>query len=326
MAALAAGQQLPYIERVEPARARAREKLAIIGKHFGADDPGGMGKVWIGRCPSMPGAPGAGTMVLPRSALLSWSDTRIEFIFPPRAFASLAVTSMSGRMTGLFDLDVENACQDAPPKPVIRAVLNAASLQETPLSPGAFITLLGTDLAEDSDLGATRVYVSGAPAEILSVSPHQITFVAPPSLEPGAMTTLSVARGGVESEPFAAASGAAAPAIFMPPFQPAPAGIFNEDGTLNSPAHPAAPGSAISFHASGLAGPDSFTALVSGRAAGIIAFQQARGIALVTLRLPADLTPGDRLPLVLRAGNTETQRGVFVSVAAAPAHQARAER
>lgn len=112
MAVLAGAQQPPYIERVEPARARAGEKLAIIGRHFGADDPGGVGKVWIGRCPSMPGAPGAGTMFLPRSALLSWSDTRIEFVFPRRGFASLAVTAMSGRMSGLFDLDVENACRD----------------------------------------------------------------------------------------------------------------------------------------------------------------------------------------------------------------------
>ncbi len=117
LAAMIAGGAMPMVdfpvvERLEPLPAKVGEKLTIHGQRFGDDRADGHGMVWVARCKSMPGAPGAaGMMEHPRSQLLSWSDTKIEFIVPPRAAGVLAVTSMIGRISPPFEFDVEDECE-----------------------------------------------------------------------------------------------------------------------------------------------------------------------------------------------------------------------
>ena len=148
-----------------------------------------------------------------------------------------------------------NSVQPAAPLPALRidSVENAASQLAVPISAGETIVVQGAGFGSDAQLTLGGVVV---PA--ISVTPNAITAVVPSNLTPGPVTT-QVQSGGLASNQVLLNVAAASPGLFSADSSGLGQGyIVNPDGTLNSSAHPTAPGQKITVYATGV-GPVSFT-------------------------------------------------------------------
>lgn len=154
----------------------------------------------------------------------------------------------------------------APPSPVMRSVINAASLRPE-VSPGGLVSVLGEGLGppvRDAEydggglyptaFGDTTVNFNGTRVPILYVSPGRINVVAPRSIAGQSTAQVVVNRYG-ESATTSVSVADAAPAIFTATSNGTGQGeILNyqfPNYTPNSPDNPATPGSMIVFFATG---------------------------------------------------------------------------
>ncbi len=134
--------------------------------------------------------------------------------------------------------------------PVVRvdSVGSAVSHLATPLSPAAFIEVTGAGFGSDAQL-----LLNGAAVPLQSKTAARLTAIFPASLGTSNFGVVTVLSGGITSNPVVVPIAAAAPALFSADGSGFGQGyILNSDGTLNSPANPAAPGSAITIFASGV--------------------------------------------------------------------------
>jgi uncharacterized protein (TIGR03437 family) len=147
-----------------------------------------------------------------------------------------------------------NSVQPADLPPLrIDAVENAASLLDGPIVAGETIVIRGSGFGSDSQLLLGAVV---APA--LSVTPNLITAAVPSDLanEP---LVLQVESAGTASNRVLLNVATTSPGLFSADGSGFGQGyILDKDGTLNSPANPAAPGDKITVYATGV-GPVSFT-------------------------------------------------------------------
>ena len=141
---------------------------------------------------------------------------------------------------------------------------NSASLQIGPISPGELITVFGSGLGPQQGVQANvvpgnlyptsmanvQVTFNGTPAPLLWVQDAQINVVAPWSLTPGQNAQVCVSYLDVNTNCLTLPVVQATPAVFMvdAPY----AAALNQDGTYNSAANPAAPGSIVTVFATGL--------------------------------------------------------------------------
>ena len=183
-------------------------------------------------------------------------------------------------------------------------------------------------------LDGVQVSINGTLVPLLYVSDTQVNAVAPLFLS-GATARVRVNRNGIDIPDFVATVVAASPEIFQRPDGTAAA--VNQDGTLNSPEHPAQPGSIVAIWATGI-GSIPFgsvwqdgqiaqrasdfgccqifaqapaNVLYGGAAPGIVA-----GVAQVNFQVPAQLTYyGPTLYLSLTAAGI-TSHSVQIYIAA----------
>ena len=213
------------------------------------------------------------------------------------------------------------------------AVSAATFLAGVPLAPGMLASLFGSELAAETTtasslplpttLGGVEVLVDDAPTPLLYISPRQINYQMPSTVEPGVVSRVQVVRA---SRVVAGGTLLAAPSavgVFV---------VVNQDGTLNSPSNPAARGAVVQIYATGQGAvrntpPDGAPApssplaetptrpLVtigtsserdvvpefSGLAPGFV------GVWQINARVPAATVPSPRVPVVVRysgsAGN-----------------------
>jgi uncharacterized protein (TIGR03437 family) len=146
-----------------------------------------------------------------------------------------------------------NGVQPADLPPLrIDAVENAASLLDGPLAAGETIVVRGAGFASDAQL-----LIGGAAVPLIAVTPNQITAAVPSDL-PNQPVFVQVQSGGAVSNQVALNVATTSPGLFSADGSGfGQAYILNQDGTLNSPAHPAAPGDKIVVYATGV-GPVSF--------------------------------------------------------------------
>jgi uncharacterized protein (TIGR03437 family) len=146
-----------------------------------------------------------------------------------------------------------NSVQPADLPPLrIDAVENAASLLEGPLAAGETIVVRGAGFASDAQL-----LLGGAAVPVISMTPTTITAAVPSDLADRPVL-VQVQSGGAASNPVALNVAMTSPGLFSADGSGfGQAYILNQDGTLNSPAHPAAPGDKIVVYATGV-GPVSF--------------------------------------------------------------------
>ncbi len=146
----------------------------------------------------------------------------------------------------------------------LACVGNSASYQAGSVAPGEMVTLLGTGLGPQQGvqgeaslsqpfptaLQNVQVTFDGKAAPLLWVQDAQINAVAPWSLTPGQNTRVCVSTGAITSNCLTEAVAQTSPGVFT--VDGINAAALNQDGTVNSPAHPAKIGSIVTVFATGL--------------------------------------------------------------------------
>jgi uncharacterized protein (TIGR03437 family) len=228
------------------------------------------------------------------------------------------------------DLSPRYYAQDLPAFP--RAgVVNAASFASGPVAPAEMVTIFGerlgpatlvlagwdaTGLLEKS-AGATRVLFDGVPAPVVHSYALQVSAIIPYAVAAASTTKVVVEYQGVPSTPVTLEVAPSAPGLFMV--------AVNTDNSLNSEATPAARGEDIVFYATGEGQTDPpgvdgkraqevwpkpllpVEASIGGRPAKVVyagaAPGMVAGLMQVNLHIPADVQPGNAVPVVLRVGS-----------------------
>jgi uncharacterized protein (TIGR03437 family) len=240
--------------------------------------------------------------------------------------------------------------------PSIAMVVNAASYSPA-VSPGELVAIFGSNLGPSAPVGLqldasgsvattigdTQVLFDGVAGPLIFASASQVNAVVPFGVTAGT-TEVQVQYQGHASQ--------SVPMIVVP----AAIGIFslnscgvgqafarNQDGSLNSPFNPAAPGSVVTFLATGVgqlspAGVDGAVvsadnlprptlpvhAIIGGRPAQVQYAGGApgvvEGVTQVNLRIPAASQSGAAVPLLLQVGDSTSQPGITLAIqATAPA-------
>jgi uncharacterized protein (TIGR03437 family) len=231
----------------------------------------------------------------------------------------------------------------------IRTVVNGASNLATGLAPGEIVTVHGVGIGPAQlvssqasggrypvQLAGTSVTFNGAPGVLLYTSASQVSAIVPYGVTESNVQ-VAVQYQGVTTASFTLPLVAASPAWFTADSTGTGQALaVSQDGTQNSAARPAAPGSFLTLYATGEglttpAGVDGKTAdsplprpvlpvrvtingvdaLVqyAGGAAG-----QVAGIMQVNLQIPLGLTAGSALPIVLQVGDAFSQVGATIAI------------
>ncbi|HTQ55575.1 MAG TPA: SBBP repeat-containing protein [Bryobacteraceae bacterium] len=155
-----------------------------------------------------------------------------------------------------------------PPRLVDSCILPSAfpSLSG-PLVPGELISIYGAGFgppqgvaaepagsAIGTELAGVQVVIEGTPAPLLYVSSAQINLVTPYALDGLSSAHVQIVTPSSTSNEVVLDVQPAAPGIFVgQSYEDMPtAAIINQDGTVNSPDHPAHPGDVVEMFASGL--------------------------------------------------------------------------
>lgn len=261
------------------------------------------------------------------------SDGAIAAVFPANSITLLVVTASP--------LPV--------PRPRVTAVANAASYAAA-VAPGQIVTVWGSGMGPDKLAGpavdgngmvtntvaGARILFDGIPAPLIYVSASQSSAVVPYLASANATTRLQVEYQGVRSEPLEIPIAPTAPGLFTADSSGVGQGaILNEDGTRNSTAVPARPGSVVVLWGTGegLTDPPGVdgrpasvvlphplapvTVQIGGASAAIeyagAAPGNVAGVFQINARVPAGVT-GDRVPVKVTVGGKPSQDGVTVAI------------
>ena len=224
--------------------------------------------------------------------------------------------------------------------PAISFILNAASGFGLAVAPGEIVTLYGVGIGPpaiataqldetgllSTRLGDTQVLFDGTPAPLVYVSEGQSAAIVPYGVSGSTLVTVN--NNGQVSSPVTLPVAQVAPGLFTANSSGmGQAAAVNEDGSLNSPAKPAAIGSVITLFATGegqttpagingklavdplpspllpvtvTIGEHVAAVLYAGGAPGEVA-----GVMQINARIPAGVTPGDTVPVMLQVGDVQ---------------------
>ena len=229
------------------------------------------------------------------------------------------------------------------------AIVNAASMLAGPVAPGEIISIFGSGIGPAKavsgvldasgvlagSLAGTQVLFDGVAAPLLYVHDTQINAQAPYEIAGKTAVTVEIFYQGESRGQLSVPVAAAAPGIFTTGGGTGPAAALNQDGTLNSPSHPALRGSVATFYATGEGAtlpvgvdgksPDTsfpkpvlpVTLSVGGYPAQILFAGEASsfaGLMEIKARLPGNPVPAGSLPVLLRIGAASSQAGVTIAV------------
>ena len=171
------------------------------------------------------------------------------------------------------------------PSVTVGKVVNAATLEATPLVSGSLATVFGTNL-----LGkAVAVTFDGAAASLLYTSATQINLQVPAGLGSKTSAAMVVTVDGASSAPMTVALSAAWPAIFAH-------GVLNQDSSENTQQSGAAPGSVLQIFATGIP-PGAIVTVQIGDQSNLIplyadAAPTVPGVQQVNVAVPNSLPTG----------------------------------
>ena len=174
-------------------------------------------------------------------------------------------------------------------------VLDAASMESTPLIGRAKIALTGAGLAA-MDI---NIVLNGVPIKPLSADKGRLVFEAPVTAGPA---VLHVERSGLRSQDVKLASAESSPTVFSSDGSGKGRALaFNEDGSQNSSMFPASVGSMITFVVNGVNPQNELTILAGGLKCEVVdlwrrAVDGRPGLSdLVTVMLPRDIAGGHHM-------------------------------
>ena len=269
---------------------------------------------------------------------------------------------MAGRYEGALSIQAENASNSPRTIPVSfvvtpplaafppSGVVNAASYVGGGVAPGELVTIFGDHVGSSPPAGGVigpdnrlatmvadiRVLFDGVPAPIVATSSTQTSCVVPFNVQGKSSVAVQVEIKGFKSAPVTVPVLAALPGIFSANASGQGQGaILNQDGSLNTPENPAAPGSVITLYVTGAgimqppqldgaitSGPNppapvaSLVARIGGVEAYIEYYGAAPGLVAgaiqINIRVPN--TPGVAVPVQVVIGGQPSQF-VLVSVA-----------
>ncbi len=262
----------------------------------------------------------------------------LVFFSTPHAFQ----TDYGGGNSDAFAAKVDFS---QPPGPSLASVLNAASMTAgyaSPLviptgalAPGEIVTLFGNGFGS----GKPTVNFGQYPAPVLYSSNCQINAVVPFEVSPGLPTFATVQSGGQTLGPIKLPVAVAVPAIFTSNDSGSgQAAILNQDGSVNSPSNPAAPGSIVSVYLTGMGALNppivdgslgtlappfpspvaSVSAWIGGQVAPILFAGQAPGLIAgatqINVQVPQVVPEAPDDGLTIYAGPYVSQHGVTIAV------------
>jgi uncharacterized protein (TIGR03437 family) len=166
----------------------------------------------------------------------------------------------------------------------------------TGIAPGQIVTLIGNGLATD---GKAEVRVNNIPAPLLYIFAQQINAVIPyEGLTIGGTATIEVISGANRYTSTSAVRAGAVELFTLDGSGDGPAVALNQDGSVNTAANPASPGSIVVLYGTGIGAttPASVTgALAPLTGPGALAQPLAKASAWVN-NLPAILLYGGAAP------------------------------
>jgi len=235
-------------------------------------------------------------------------------------------------------------------QPLISGVTHGASFATGAIAPGEIITLFGANLGPaelrtlalesgrvSTTLAGTQVTINNTPAPVIYTSATQVSVVVPYALS-GNTASIVATYNGRTTAAFTTAVTAAAPALFTldGSGRGLPAAL-NQDGSIHSLENPATPGSVMVLYGTGEGQTDPpgtdgalatsstlprpmlpVTVTIGGRTAEVLYAGAAPGLVAgvfqINVRIPADTTPGDAVPLVVQVGTARSPNGINIAV------------
>ncbi|HEV2690966.1 MAG TPA: hypothetical protein VGV35_20560, partial [Bryobacteraceae bacterium] len=238
-------------------------------------------------------------------------------------------------------VQIKGALQASNATPLIGAgaILNGASYApQAPLAPGSFVAIFGSALAEGplsaaslplpTTLSGSTIILAGRQAPLMFASGGQVNAMIPYGIAVNTSQQLAVSRGTSISVPQQITIAAAAPGIFASDGSGKGQGIIvgvkaSGAQAVADPAHPVSAGDVLVIYCTGLGevnppivagNPASLTQLentvnpvtvtVGGVAAPVLfagLTPNYVGLYQVNATVPAGITPGDQVPVILTA-------------------------
>jgi uncharacterized protein (TIGR03437 family) len=234
--------------------------------------------------------------------------------------------------------------------PVLTATANAASYAPGPVTPGEIVTIFGSGMGPatlmslhitdagtvDTSLGGTQVFFDGYPAPVIYSSSTAVSVIVPYEIAGSQTTSMMIQYQGAHSNRMTFPVLASLPGIFTIDASGFGQGaILNQDTSVNSSQNGADPGSVVSIYATGggqtdppsadgtLATTAASTVLpvkvqIAGEDANVLyagaAPGEPAGVIQVNARIPADVSRGTNVPVVIIVGGTSSQAGVTVAI------------
>ncbi len=237
-------------------------------------------------------------------------------------------------------------------KALIGQVVNSASGLGGPVAPGEMVTINGADLGPatlatnpvsaaqtgklETELGGTQVMINGTAVPLLYARQDEVAAVIPDAAAGQNSVSLEVQYQGQSTPKMQVPVAANAPGLFTSDGSGRGQGaILNPDESVNSPTNPAARGSIVALFGTGqgatnpawpadaIASPpypqitSSVSVTIGGQTADVVYAGAAPDLAAVfqvNVRVPAGISPGSKVPVVVTIGGAATQPGVWVSV------------
>lgn len=234
--------------------------------------------------------------------------------------------------------------------PALLAVVDSASYETVPLTPGGLVTAFGLNLGPQSaaalqadggqvatTLVSSQALFNDIPAPLLYVQANQLSAVVPYEIAGQSTVHVEIEVQGQLSNPLILPVAVAAPGIFtLDASGQGPGAILNQDYSINSPSNPALRNSIVSVYAGGLGqtNPGGIDGVITGSALstavanvsasinGVNAPVEYAGTApgivagvfQVNVRVPEAAAPGSAVPLVIAAAGASSQAGVTLAI------------
>ncbi|MGA3025939.1 MAG: hypothetical protein ABSF98_14310 [Bryobacteraceae bacterium] len=234
--------------------------------------------------------------------------------------------------------------------PIMATIANAASHTVGAISPGEIIMILGLAIGPDPtnmqvdamgrvtrNLGNTQVLINDVPAPLIYADATLINLIVPYETPTSGFATVKVITNGQQTAYWGVPVAPAAPGIFtLTETGLGQAAVLNADNTVNGPANPAVRGTPVQIFATGegqtnppgitgeLTGLDLKKPLlpvkvtIGGIEATLNYFGSApdavAGLFQVNAMMPAGVTPGPAVPVVLMVGDARSPDGVTIAV------------
>lgn len=246
------------------------------------------------------------------------------FIKDATTVTAISGTTLNG-VSGIWAIDGHLQYPNATTSPSINAVTNLASGLPGPVAPGELVSIAGSGLVPPNlQPGASvAAYFGGVRSPMAFASGNRITAFVPYSVSNAADVVLDAGTLNTGSFPLAVTS--AAPEIFIQTDGSTEAVAANSDGSLNSPANPAARSTYVSFWATGqgqVSAAGAFpcpvlpvTVTVGGANAEVLFSGLIYpGVLQVNIKIPETATTGDAVGLVLEIGGAASRKTATLAV------------